>query len=168
MLGILKNFSYLCMFLNKYVCAYTRMKETTDTIKHIATVTGIDGNILHVKMLQGSACSSCHAAKMCQSSEVKEKEVDVVCDEISKYRVGQKVLLVGSIHQGLKATLWAYVLPILVLLVVMFTCYMARLSDTVSAVASLGAVAMYFLGIYFYRGRFQRQFSFSVRDSLSE
>jgi len=147
---------------------HIRMKGATDTIKHIGTISRIEGNILHVKMLQGSACAGCHAAKLCQSSETKEKEVDVICKDVTRYRVGQNVLLLGSIHQGLKATVWAYMLPIVLLVVVLFACFKMGVGETLSALLSLGAVAVYFMGIYLCRDKFQKQFSFSVRETLGE
>lgn len=139
------------------------MRGTTDTIRHLGTITAIDGNILHVKMLQNSACAGCHAAKLCQSSESKEKEVDVRTSDASCYEVGQQVMLLGSVRQGLKATVWAYMIPIVVLVVVLLTCTKCGLSEVACAMVSLGAVAVYFFGLYLLRERFADKFSFEVR-----
>lgn len=129
----------------------------------MGTITAIEGNTLHVKMLQSSACSGCHAAKLCQSSEVKEKEVDVRVDDSSAYATGEKVLLLGSIRQGLNATLWAYMLPIVVLVLVMAVCYACRLSDAVSALAALTSLAVYFFCLYLCREKLNRKFTFEVQ-----
>ena len=138
------------------------MKGATDTIRHLGTITAIEGNILHVKMLQNSACTGCHAAKLCQSSETKEKEVDVRTSDASRYAVGQKVMLLGSVRQGLKATVWAYMIPVVVLVVVMLSCTKCGLSEVACAMASLGAVAAYFFGLYLFRDGFTDRFSFRV------
>ncbi len=116
------------------------MKGATDTIRHLGTITAIEGNILHVKMLQNSACAGCHAAKLCQ----------------------QKVMLLGSVRQGLKATVWAYMIPVVVLVVVMLSCTKCGLSEVACAMASLGAVAAYFFGLYLFRDGFTDRFSFRV------
>lgn len=139
------------------------MRTTTDTIRHLGTIMAIDGNLLHVKMLQSSACAGCHAAKLCQSSETKEKEVDVKTSDASRYEVGQKVMLLGSVRQGLKATVWAYMIPIVLLVVVLLTCTKCGLSEVACAMASLGAVALYFFGLYLLRERFADKFSFEVK-----
>ena len=134
-----------------------------DSVKHIGTVISIDGNTLRVKMLQGSACSSCQAAKLCQSSETKEKEVDVVAEDACQYVVGEKVLLMGSVRQGLKATVWAYMLPIVLVVAVMYACVMSGCSETTSALLALGSLVPYFVGLGFMRDRFRTMFSFEVQ-----
>lgn len=139
------------------------MNKRQDTIKHIGTVIGIEGNTLRVKMLQGSACSSCQAAKLCQSSETKEKEVDVVAEDACQYVVGEKVLLMGSVRQGLKATVWAYMLPIVLVVAVMYACVMSGSSETTSALLALGSLVPYFVGLWFMRERFRTMFSFEVQ-----
>ena len=140
------------------------MKGTQDRIKHVGSITAIEGNLLHVKMMQSSACSGCHAAKLCQSSETKEKEVDVVVRDASRYKEGQSVLLVGSVRQGLKATVWAYMLPIILLVAVLVTCVKCGLSEVASALVSMGSLVPYFFGLYLFRDKFREQFSFSVED----
>lgn len=138
------------------------MKGIQDQIRHIGTVSQVDGNVLHVKMLQGSACAGCHASKLCQSSETKEKEVDVMTGDAASYEVGQKVLLIGSVHQGLKATVWAYMLPIVLLVAALLACTKAGLGETVSALASLGVLVPYFFLLWLARDKFRETFSFEV------
>lgn len=150
------------MNFNKYVLARTRMRRVTDQIKHIGTIERISNNTLHVKMLQSSACSGCHAAKLCQSSESKEKEIEVVTSKADQYRVGQTVMLIGSVRQGLKATVWAYMLPILILVAVLFGCFKAGCSENISAMLALGSLAPYFFILWLFRDKFKEQFSFSV------
>lgn len=138
------------------------MKGIQDQIRHIGTVSQVDGNVLHVKMLQSSACAGCHASKLCQSSETKEKEVDVMTGDAASYEVGQKVLLIGSVHQGLKATVWAYMLPIVLLVAALLVCTKAGLGETVSALASLGVLVPYFFLLWLARDKFRETFSFEV------
>ena len=139
------------------------MKGTVDEIRHIGSVNRITGNTLLVNMLQSSACAGCHAAKLCQSSESKEKEVEVVVSDGNAYQLGEKVLLVGSVNQGLKATVWAYMIPIVLLVAVLFACVKAGLSDAVAALVSLGALVPYFVGLWLVREKFRTMFQFSVR-----
>ncbi len=140
------------------------MTNTKDTIRHLATITKIEGNTLHVKMLQSSACSGCHAAKLCQSSETKEKEVDVTTTTPEQYQPGQQVMLLGSVRQGLKATIWAYMIPVALLVVVLCVCTKLGLSEILSALCSIGTLAIYFFVLYLCRDKFQQSFSFSVRS----
>lgn len=77
-------------------------------IIHRGTVKSVKGKHICVQITQASACSSCVAKKMCNSSESKEKLVDIVSSEAFSYRVGEEVLLTGSVEMGLTAVFWAY------------------------------------------------------------
>ena len=72
---------------------------------------------LCAEITQASAFSSCVAKKMCNSSE-QEKLVDIVSSEAFSYRVGEEVLLTGSVEMGLTAVFWAYGAPLLLLMAV--------------------------------------------------
>ena len=48
------------------------------TITHRGTVKSVDGKHISVEIAQASACSACVAKKLCNSSESKDKLVDVV------------------------------------------------------------------------------------------
>lgn len=138
------------------------MSRTADRIKHIGTITSIDGGVLRVKMLQSSACSGCHAAHLCQSSESKEKEVDVTVSDASSYSLGQHVLLIGSVRQGLKATLWAYMVPLVLIVLVMAGCLCAKCNDGIMALVTLLVLVVYFCLLYLFRDKLERKFSFEV------
>lgn len=139
------------------------MKSPKDQIKHIGTVLSKEGNVLHIKMLQSSACAGCHAAKLCQSSESKEKEVDVNTAEAGRYEVGEKVLLVGSVRQGLKATVWAYMIPIVILVLVLLVAVQSGMGEALSAIVALGSLVPYFFVLWLQRDRFSTWFSFEVQ-----
>ena len=81
-------------------------------IIHRGTVKSVKGKHICVQITQASACSSCVAKKMCNSSESKEKLVDIVSSEAFSYRVGEEVLLTGSVEMGLTAVFWAYGAPL--------------------------------------------------------
>lgn len=82
--------------------------------------------------------------------------------DAASYEVGQKVLLIGSVHQGLKATVWAYMLPIVLLVAALLACTKAGLGETVSALVSLGVLVPYFFLLWLARDKFRETFSFEV------
>ena len=141
--------------------------QMADTFKHYGTIESIDGNVIRVRILQASACSGCSAAKLCQSAETKEKTVDVVSTDSTQYSIGDKVQLVGSISQGLKATLWAYVLPLILLVVVLMVCIHFTKNEALSALIALFSLIPYYFVLYTQRDRFKKKFSFRIENSLS-
>ena len=85
------------------------------TIKHEGIVENIGADHCTVRILQASACSSCSARQLCRSSESKEKVIEVK-GNYSTLNVGDTVTLVGSVRQGLRASLLAYVVPLILML----------------------------------------------------
>ena len=80
----------------------------------------------------------------------------------SLYRVGQVVTIVGSIGLGLRATLWAYVLPLVLLMCVMIGVAHYTGSEGLAALVSLGSLIPYYILLYLLRGRLQQRFTFQI------
>ena len=133
-----------------------------DTIKHLGKVERVTTGIVTVRILQASACSGCSAAKLCQSSETKEKFVDVRTDNFQQYEVGQNVMIEGSVKQGLHATLWAYVVPLMLVVLVVLIAVCAGVNDALAALCSLGVLVIYYIIMYTMRSRFERKFAFQL------
>ena len=132
------------------------------TITHRGTVKSVDGKHISVEIAQASACSACVAKKLCNSSESKDKLVDVVCDEATTYAVGEDVLLTGSLEMGLKAVWWAYIAPLLLLVAVLLVAG-ASGNEPLAALAALAVLAVYYGLLYLNRGRLTRKFSFTIK-----
>ena len=132
------------------------------TITHRGTVKSVDGKHISVEIAQASACSACVAKKLCNSSESKDKLVDVVCDEATTYAVGEDVLLTGSLEMGLKAVWWAYIAPLLLLVAVLLVAG-ASGNEPLAALSALAVLAVYYGLLYLNRGRLTRNFSFTIK-----
>lgn len=132
------------------------------TIIHRGTVKSVDGKHISVEIAQASACSACVAKKLCNSSESKDKLVDVVCDEATTYAVGEDVLLTGSLEMGLKAVWWAYIAPLLLLVAVLLVAG-ASGNEPLAALSALAVLAVYYGLLYLNRGRLTRKFSFTIK-----
>ncbi len=135
----------------------------SDIIQHQGTVESIDGAHIRVKIVQTSACASCLAHKYCNSSESKEKIVDIYTKDASDYRVGQMVNVYGTTSMGMRAVLWAFGIPFVVLVVVLYCCIVfTGGNEPLSALISIGTLAIYYLILYIYRGKMQKKFVFTL------
>ncbi len=132
-------------------------------IKHSGTVESIDGTHLRVRILQASACSACVAKRLCQSSESKEKMVDVYAADAGTYRVGESVEVWGYLSQGFRAVLWAYCLPLVLLVAVLFAALAYTGDEALSALCAVFSLFLYYLIIYIMRNRLAKKFSFSLK-----
>lgn len=132
-------------------------------ITHRGTVKSIEGKRVRVRILQASACSTCEAKNLCSSSENKEKWVDVVVDNAAEYKVGEDVILIGTWRNGMWATVLAYAVPLLVLLVVLFLSIHYTHNEPFSALMALLSVMVYYFVLYLLKSRMSKKFLFSIK-----
>ncbi|MBO4613339.1 MAG: SoxR reducing system RseC family protein [Bacteroidaceae bacterium] len=133
-------------------------------IQHQAVVKQIMSHAIRVSIVQETACAACAAANLCHSSESKEKLMDIACENAASYQVGQQVTLVGSIGLGLRATLWAYVVPLVLLMAVLVTVSRLTENEGLGAVVALLSLVPYCFFLYVFRTRLQRTFSFRIKS----
>ena len=134
-------------------------------IEHEGIIEKVKGNNITVRILQKSACSDCHARAACMASDSKEKLVDIR-DYTGMYQENESVIIEGKKSIGYKAVFWAFVLPLLFLILVLFlSLTLWNLSDTKAALASLVALIPYYCVLYFFRNRMANSFRFSIKKT---
>ena len=138
----------------------------SDIIQHVGTVESIAGIHVRVKIVQTSACATCAAHKYCNSSESKEKMIDVYTKDAAHYQVGQTVHVLGTTSMGMRAVLWAFGVPFVVLVAVLYATWMVTGGDEpLSALAALVSLALYYLCLYFCRDKMAKRFVFTIRTN---
>lgn len=113
--------------------------------------------------MQLSACSACEAKSLCHSAESKEKMIEVHAADAADFEVGQEVMLVGTLSQGLKAVVYAYVIPLILMLVVLFLSLLRGMDEALAALLAIGVLIPYYLIIYLMRHHLTRKFSFTLK-----
>lgn len=151
---------YFCRIIVK--CGLQNM---SDTIKHTGTVESIEGSHVRVRIVQTSACANCAAHKYCNSTESKEKTIDVHTREADHYHVGQAVEVQGTVSMGMRAVLWAFGVPCVVMIAVLCaTLVLADGNETAAAIAAILSLAVYYLIIYMCRERIEKKFVFTMKS----
>ena len=134
-----------------------------DKIEHQGVVESISDGHVRVSIMQVAACSECKARARCTSSESKEKYIDVYGHYAGRYKVGDAVMVCGSLQMGRKAVRYAFVWPTVICLL---TCFILRGVLDISEPLTLGAMlltqAVYFLIAYFNREKLNREFRFWI------
>lgn len=96
------------------------------------------------------------------SSESQQKEMDAVMLEPMK--VGDEVEVEVRERLAWKAVLLAYIMPFVVMLgIIVALDYGTDWSEAIVGTLSLCGIALYYIGLSFFKGRLQKQFTFSVR-----
>ena len=135
-----------------------------DVIKHDGIVDAIEGDCIHVRIVQASACAACGAKSLCSAAESKEKIVDVYGTDVQAYQVGQRVMVEGAAAMGMKAVRLAFLFPLLLLVVaVAVAMWLTEGNEVVGAMAALVALATYFLVLFACKKRLMNEFTFTIR-----
>ena len=135
-----------------------------DEFRHEGVVESVDGNMVRVRILQSSACSGCQVKSLCKVSGSKEKLIDVECSDASRFAVAQKVNVVGTTGQGMRAVMLAFTLPLVLLLAVVIGCSALGCSDGVAAICALAVLVPYYIALFLMRGRLNRRFLFRIEE----
>jgi sigma-E factor negative regulatory protein RseC len=144
---------------------YGRMKQTNmSLIRYSGVIESISGNKLIIRIMRSSSCSTCEASNGCLASG---KEETILYDSRPEDHIqkGDLVLIESNSSTGLKAVLWAYLLPVVVLLgtliVSEYLIFPGR--EGWSALFSLGCTGLYFAGLIPFRKRLGHHFSLTVK-----
>lgn len=131
-------------------------------IQHDAVVERIEGDKVIVRVEKRGACAGCHAKGICGESG-SERIIEVSTPYASEFKMGDKVVVaLLKPSMGMTSVVWGYLLPLIVLVAILFGCKSLGVEDGPSALASIVAVALYYVGIYFTRKIFERKIEFTI------
>ena len=134
----------------------------SNKIKHAGVVDGVEGECVRVRILQSSACSACKVAAHCNASETKEKIIDVMDADASHYQKGDQVMVVADTAVGFRASLYGYLLPLILMVVTLVGVLAATHSEGLAAVSALGILIPYYVLLFLMRNKLRNKLSFSL------
>lgn len=131
-------------------------------LQHKGMVISVEADAVTVSVMAQSACAGCHAKGICGESGA-ERTIRVVTPYASEYSVGDRVV-VALLKQSMaiSSVVWGYVIPLVVLLVVLFGSTALGFADGISALASIVAITLYYVGLYLTRKIFERKIEFTI------
>ena len=143
--------------------ATTKLIEVnTNLISHIGIIKSISNQHLVVKIISQTACSSCQAKGACTSSEQTEKEIEIQQSE-GVFFVGEEVHVVTTSTQGYKAIIYAYVLPLTILIISLMILINLTKEEALAALGSLLLLFPYYWLLYHFRHKLKKSFHFKVQ-----
>ena len=131
-------------------------------IRHDGVVDSIDGQTVVVRITQSSACGGCRARNICRAAESKDKLVEVQCADAGSLRTGQMVTVAGAESLGMKAVMWAFGLPLVLLLAAMIVVMALTGNERMAALAALGILVPYYIVLFLMRERLKKDFKFRL------
>lgn len=134
----------------------------SNKIKHAGVVDGVEGECVRVRILQSSACSACKVAAHCNASETKEKIIDVMDVDASHYQKGDQVMVVADTAVGFRASLYGYLLPLILMVVTLVGVLAATHSEGLAALSALGILMPYYVLLFLMRNKLRNRLSFTL------
>lgn len=134
----------------------------SNKIKHAGVVDGVEGECVRIRILQSSACSACKVAAHCNASETKEKIIDVMDADASHYQKGDQVMVVADTAVGFRASLYGYLLPLVLMVVTLVAVLAASHSEGLAAVSALGILIPYYVLLFLMRNKLRNRLSFTL------
>lgn len=132
-----------------------------EPIKHEGVVEAVSGGIAHVRIVQTSACSACHAKSMCTASETMAKQIDA--EMLEPMQVGDHVMVEVARRLGYKAVLLAFVVPLLLMGGVIAGASAYGLSEAWAGTLGLVALLPYYGVLKLMSGKMAKEYRFTAR-----
>lgn len=120
----------------------------------------LDGKV-EILIKRTSACSNCHIRSACTAQDQKDSVI-VASDFPADLKVGDAVEIHMPTNQGLWATFWAFILPVLLLVLGITVATVFYFTEQTIALASGGGLIIYYFVLYVCRNLFDKYFSFHV------
>ncbi len=133
-----------------------------ERIEHTGTVEEVSERAVTVRIVASGACAQCRAREACGMGESRDKIIVVPTADAKDYRRGDEVRVSVSRAAGLTAVAVGYVGALAVLVTAIVIGTRAGWSEGLSALAGLGAVAIYYIGVWLVRGRIEQKIRFTI------
>lgn len=118
---------------------------------------------VEAEMVVEGACGSCKARSVCGGGESQQRIVSAYVSHPEIYKVGDQVTISIEQIMGYRAIVLSYIVPLVVMLVVLALTH-GRYGDLVAGLSSLGACALYYIILSFFRKRLEKVIVFSVKN----
>lgn len=133
-------------------------------ITHDGVVIKTEGQDVHVLIVQHSACAGCHAKGACTASDSKDKII-IAKSRGDKYEIGEHVLLVGSNSMAWSALNYAFILPLVLSIALLFI-VSGYISEAMSCICVIAMLAVYYFVLFLFRQKLETKFVFYIEKQL--
>ncbi|MDD2797549.1 MAG: SoxR reducing system RseC family protein [Bacteroidales bacterium] len=131
-------------------------------ICHEGIVEALNSETVFVRIIQVSACSSCHAKGACSTSDISEKLIEIRQSD-EKFSIGERVTIEGSSSIASSAVLLAFVIPfVLIILTLALSTHFFQ-SEVLSALLSILILIPYYSVLYFRNDVLKKTFAFRLK-----
>ncbi|MBE9487830.1 MAG: SoxR reducing system RseC family protein [Bacteroidetes bacterium] len=136
--------------------------KTKNDIRHTGVVTSVKGSLAVVKIATQSACASCHAKSACSASDMQDKNIEAQIPKGMDIKIGDTVDVVISRSVGYIAVLFAYLLPVIILLASVIIVTKMGYTEDIGGLVGLANMVLYFIVLYLFRKKLNKKISIVI------
>ena len=144
-----------------YLCLLKKIKMN-DRVSHKGIITNISDDEVQVKILSKSACVSCNIKSACNMSDMQEKIISIPRPKDKNLSIGQEVVISMGLGQANKAVIFAYVIPVIILISMIFILNIFKIDEGINALISIGTLIPYYLILFLFRDKIKRKFEYEI------
>lgn len=131
-------------------------------ITHKAEIISIKDQTISLKFAVSGACQGCAAKNFCISGEPKERIIEVEDSLASNFRPGDEALVAISLTSGIKAVVYAYILPLLLLLFTIIGLKIMGYDDFKSGISGIIVLIPHYFVLFLMRNKIKSGISFKI------
>jgi sigma-E factor negative regulatory protein RseC len=132
-------------------------------LEHRGVVSEIGEKMVEVEFVTESACGECKARGLCGVDEGDKRFVTVWEPLAQHYAVGEEVMIGVSEVMGIRAAVYAYIIPFFILLGGLFVTTSLGWSEMAAGLTSLGIMCLYYVVLWLFRRRIEKEIVFKIR-----
>ena len=132
-------------------------------IEHEARIVKIEPAKITVEIENAEACAGCSAKNICNNAQCREKQVEIPVYNAEPYSLDQKINVVMSEENGFRAVVFAYLIPLLLLLGVLFGGVYAGMSEIKAGILSVIVLIPYYFILFLSRKYFAAKIHFTIK-----
>ena len=135
------------------------MKEV---VNHAGKVVSVSQNEVRVQVERGGACSGCSNKTACMFGDSTTQIIPIKTQDASSYAEGEDVTVSIQGSSGLRAVLYAYILPFTLLIATFILIRLFIDSEPLQILFAIIPVAIYYFILYKKKDKMDRRFNFSI------
>jgi len=140
------------------------VKRMAKLLEHRGVVSAVGEKVVEVEFTTETACEGCKARALCGVDEGNRRFVTVY-EPLSQYFVvGEEVMIGISEVMGMRAAVYAYIVPFFILLGgLLLTLSVLGWGEVAAGLSSLGAMCLYYVGLWVMRRKIEKDIVFKIR-----
>lgn len=132
-------------------------------IKHSGVIDDISEKCVKVRILQTSACAHCKIAGHCNSTDSKEKVIDIYnVPDSWILNTGDQVVVTATTGMAANALLLSFGIPLIIMIAALIIINILTSDETFAALGSIVALAPYYAVLYMNREKLKSKITFEI------